>query len=281
MITRFPSTFLGFVVVLALADGASGQERTDSELPRSEANAAASEGEQKGKPGATENAPRKVKPGTLQVATFGGGCFWCTEAVCEQVPGVRSVVSGYAGGIVPFPTYEAVCTGMTGHAEVVQIVFDASIISYEKLLEVFWRSHDPTTPNAQGPDVGTQYRSIIFYHNDEQKKAAQKVYQALKARRVLRGIVVTELVPFRGFYPAEPYHQDYYSNHPFDPYSMVYIAPKFDVFRKMMMKGKSTVKVGGRPGTTPGKDPRRAAEPKEAAETVANDQNRPVPEKAR
>jgi peptide-methionine (S)-S-oxide reductase len=273
MTRRLSTASIVGVVVLALAEGVTGQDRVETEPARPESKAVTSSGEDKEKanPTATESEPRKVKPGTLQVATFGGGCFWCTEAVCEQVPGVRSVISGYAGGNVPFPTYQAVSTGMTGHAEVVQVVFDASVISYEKLLEVFWRSHDPTTPNAQGPDVGTQYRSIILYHNEEQKKAAQKVYQTLKARRVLRGVVVTELVPFRGFFPAEPYHQDYYANHPFDPYSIVYIAPKFDVFRKMS-KGTAPVRKGARsvrPGAVEqsgsGKEPkpdlRRASSP--------------------
>ena len=169
----------------------------------------------------------------LEVATFGGGCFWCTEAVCEAVPGVVSAVSGYSGGSVPFPTYDAVCSDMTGHAEVVQVVFNPAVISYEKLVEVFFRSHDPTTPNAQGPDVGTQYRSIILYHNEDQRKAALEVYQNLKARRVLKGTVVTQLVPFVAFFPAEAYHQDYYQRHPLEPYSIVYIEPKFDVLWKM------------------------------------------------
>ena len=183
----------------------------------------------------TEPAKPKPKPGELQMATFGGGCFWCIEAVFDQVPGVRMAVSGYAGGVVPAPSYELVSTGTTGHAEVVQVVFEPAVVSYEKLLELSGRSHDPTTPNAQGPDSGPQYRSIILYHNEDQKKAAEKVYKALKARKVLKGVVVTELVPFTGFFPAEAYHQDYYFNHPFDPYSMVYIAPKFDVYRKMGM----------------------------------------------
>jgi peptide-methionine (S)-S-oxide reductase len=191
---------------------------------------------------ATEAAKPKPKPGEVQMATFGGGCFWCIEAVFDQVPGVRMAVSGYAGGVVPGPTYEQVSTGTTGHAEVVQVVFEPAVVSYEKLLEVFWRSHNPTTPNAQGPDSGPQYRSIILYHNEDQKKAAETVYKALKARKVLKGVVVTELVPFTGFYPAEPYHQDYYFHHPFDPYSMVYIAPKFDVFRKMGMLARSRPK---------------------------------------
>ena len=248
MIVRLTALSLGLVVVLGVA-GVTAQEQAGTEPARPQGEsptggekerdkAAASETRtEKEKEKDKEKAKEKLKPGTLQQATFGGGCFWCTEAVFEQVPGVRSVVSGYAGGIVPFPTYEAVSAGMTGHAEVVQVVFDASVVSYEKLLEVFWRSHDPTTPNAQGPDVGTQYRSIILYHNEEQKKAAERVPQA-QSRRVIRGVVVTELVPFTTFFPAEAYHQNYYNNHPLDPYSMVYIAPKFDVFRKMAKGAK-------------------------------------------
>ncbi len=264
MTTRSSTSTFVFVVVLALADGVAGQDRVETKPARPESKAITSAGEDKDKDqaGATGSESRKVKPGTLQVATFGGGCFWCTEAVCEQVSGVRSVISGYSGGNVPSPTYQTVSTGMTGHAEVVQVVFDASVITYEKLIEVFWRSHDPTTPNAQGSDVGTQYRSIILYHNEDQKKAAQEVYQALKARRVLRGTVVTELVPFRAFFPAEPYHQDYYANHPSDPYSIVYIAPKFDVFRKMS-KGTGRVRGGARsvrPGARPEAAPRARSE---------------------
>jgi peptide-methionine (S)-S-oxide reductase len=200
-----------------------------------------------------DDGARGTKPKGPQVATFGGGCFWCTEAVCELVPGVLSAVSGYSGGRVPFPTYQAVSSGLTGHAEVVQVVFNPAVISYEKLLEIFFRSHDPTTPNAQGPDVGTQYRSIILYHNEEQKRAAQRVYQDLKKRRVLKGTVVTELVPFVAFFPAEAYHQDYYRNHPFDPYSMVHIEPKFDVFWKMKMvpPSKSRKRTPHAPRATP------------------------------
>lgn len=186
----------------------------------------------------TTSEPEKPKRGELERATFGGGCFWCMEAVFQRVPGVRQVVSGYSGGNVAFPSYAQVCTGMTGHAEVVDVIFEPAVVPYEKLLEVFWRSHDPTTPNAQGPDVGTQYRSIVLYHSEKQKKAILKVYNALKARRVLRGNVVTQAVPFQAFFPAEAYHQNYYNNHPADPYSLIYIEPKFDVFRKMMKSAR-------------------------------------------
>jgi peptide-methionine (S)-S-oxide reductase len=230
MMTRSPALFLMFALMLALAAsrGAMADDRPGPEpaTPKAEA----------------QPAKPKPKPGELQMATFGGGCFWCIEAVFDQVPGVRMAVSGYAGGVVPAPSYEMVSTGMTGHAEVVQVVFEPAIISYEKLLEIFWRIHNPNTPNAQGPDVGTQYRSIILYHNDDQKKAAEKVYRELKARKVLHGVVVTQLVPFQGFFPAEAYHQDYYLNHAADPYSLVYIAPKFDVFRKMGMLARHKAK---------------------------------------
>jgi peptide-methionine (S)-S-oxide reductase len=226
MIPRHPAQFLALVLMLAASRGAAADDLPGPEPAKPEPAMPKAEGEPaKEKP--------KPKPGELQIATFGGGCFWCIEAVFDQVPGVHAAISGYAGGFVPAPSYEMVSSGTTGHAEVVQVVFEPAIIPYEKLLEIFWRIHNPNTPNAQGPDVGTQYRSIILYHNEDQKKAAEKVYRELKARKVLHGVVVTQLVPFQGFFPAEAYHQDYYLHHAADPYSLVYIAPKFDVFRKM------------------------------------------------
>lgn len=162
----------------------------------------------------------------LEKATFGGGCFWCLEAVFERVPGVRAVVSGYAGGTYPHPTYELVQTGETGHAEVVQIEYDAETVPYEELLEVFWSCHDPTTLNRQGPDVGTEYRSIILYHNEEQRRAAIKAYEKLTADGVFAGPIVTELVPLTKFFKAEPYHQNYYRRNPNAPYCRMMIAPK-------------------------------------------------------
>jgi peptide-methionine (S)-S-oxide reductase len=161
-----------------------------------------------------------------ETATFGGGCFWCTEAVFERIPGVKSVVSGYSGGLVPNPTYQMVGSGETGHAEVVQIEFDPDKVSFEDLLHVFWKTHDPTIPNAQGPDFGTQYRSIILFHSEAQKASAKKVYQEFRTKRVYRSAIVTELVPFVAFFPAEPYHQDYFNNHPYEDYSQTYIVPK-------------------------------------------------------
>jgi len=150
----------------------------------------------------------------VEYATFGAGCFWHVEATFERLPGVISAVSGYAGGNVRFPTYEMVHEGDTGHAEVVMVEYDPDLITYEQLLQVFWSHHDPTTPNQQGPDVGTQYRSIILYHNEAQRKAALKSYEELVDRRVWRKPIVTQLVPLKAFYRAEDYHQDYYGGKP-------------------------------------------------------------------
>lgn len=160
----------------------------------------------------------------MEQATFGAGCFWCVEAVFERLDGVSSVVSGYTGGSKPHPTYEEVCTGRTGHAEVAQITFDPSKISYEKLLSVFWESHDPTTLNRQGADAGTQYRSAIFYHDERQKIAAEQ--SRAEAGKEFEDPIVTEIVPLKEFYPAENYHQDYYNNHKNAPYCALVIKPK-------------------------------------------------------
>ena len=180
---------------------------------------------------ATEPAKEAPPRPKLERATFGGGCFWCLEAVYDHVPGVRATISGFAGGNVPHPSYQMVCTGLTGHAEVVQVVFDPKVVSYEKLLTIFFKAHDPTTPNMQGDDVGTQYRSIILYHSDAQKAAAQKYYAELTARKAFRHPIVTELVPMTVFFPAEEYHQDYYLNHRGDNYSTMYIEPKLRKLR--------------------------------------------------
>lgn len=163
-------------------------------------------------------------PSSLQKATFGTGCFWCTEAIFERMEGVKSVSSGYSGGKVKNPTYEAVCSGTTGHAEVIQVEFDASVISYEKLLNTFWKAHDPTTLNRQGNDVGTQYRSVIFYHNDAQKVSAEKS-KAAEAKE-FRDPIVTEISPIQEFYPAENYHQDYFRLNGSAPYCSFVIRPK-------------------------------------------------------
>ncbi len=167
---------------------------------------------------------------------MGGGCFWCLEAFFEMFKGVKSVVSGYSGGKVPNPTYKQVCSGETGHAEVVQIEFDPSVISYEKLLEIFWEVHDPTTVNRQGADVGTQYRSIILYHDEAQKKAAEK--SMARVAKKFKEPIVTEIVPLEIFHPAEEYHQDYFRRNPNAPYCMAVISPKLKKLQKAKEEGK-------------------------------------------
>lgn len=169
---------------------------------------------------------------TVEVATLGGGCFWCLEAVFDELKGVVDVVSGYSGGHVPNPTYEQVCSKQTGHAEVVQITFDPSVISYREVLEVFFAIHDPTTLNRQGNDVGPQYRSVIFYHSPQQQAVAQEVMQALAQAGVWENPIVTELVPFERFYPAEDYHQEYFKRNPHQPYCALVVGPKVAKFRK-------------------------------------------------
>lgn len=175
--------------------------------------------------GAPMSADPAKSTNQLEKATFGGGCFWCLEAVFERLPGVTNVVSGYAGGQVENPTYQQVCSGATGHAEVVQIEFNPAVISYEKLLDVFWQSHDPTTLNRQGPDSGTQYRSIILFHSPEQRAAAEQSKEKANSG-LFGGGIVTEIVPLRRFHVAEAYHQDYFRNHPNQPYCKVMIVPK-------------------------------------------------------
>jgi len=167
-----------------------------------------------------------------ELATVGGGCFWCTEAVIERLPGVKKVVSGYAGGQTANPTYEEVCTGTTGHAEVIQIEFDPAVISYDKILEVFFEAHDPTTLNRQGADEGTQYRSVIFYHNDAQQKAAARA--KIAAQALWPDPIVTEVSPLTRFYVAEKYHQDYFRNNPNQGYCTFVIKPKM---KKLEQKG--------------------------------------------
>ena len=167
-----------------------------------------------------------------EVATLGGGCFWCLEAVYEELRGVEKVDSGYAGGAVPNPTYRQVCTGTTGHAEIVQVTFDPGDVSFREILEVFFTIHDPTTPNRQGADVGTQYRSAIFYHDEEQRRVAEEVIAGLEARHLWDDPIVTEVTPLDTFYAAEDYHQGYYRNNAYQPYCLVVIAPKVAKFRK-------------------------------------------------
>lgn len=166
-----------------------------------------------------------------ETATLGGGCFWCIEPVFQELRGVRRVESGYAGGHVPDPSYEDVCGGQTGHAEVVRVEFDPAEIGYRDILEVFFTVHDPTTPNRQGADVGTQYRSVIFHHDEEQRRVAVQVIAELEARGLWDAPVVTELAPAGEFYPAESYHQEYYRRNPGAGYCQVVIAPKVAKFR--------------------------------------------------
>jgi len=169
------------------------------------------------------------------VATLAGGCFWCLEAVFDDLEGVEDVVSGYAGGSVPNPTYKHVCTGETGHAEVVQVTFNADVISYRDLLRVFFTIHDPTTLNRQGADMGTQYRSAIFTHNETQEKVTEEVIAELNDAGIWGDPIVTEVVPFEAFYPAEEYHQEYFRRNPNQGYCRVVIAPKVAKFRKQYL----------------------------------------------
>lgn len=168
----------------------------------------------------------------VAVATLGGGCFWCTEAIYKMLPGVKSIVSGYAGGKVENPTYQQVCTGASGHAEVIQISYDPSRISYETILKTFWEVHDPTTLNQQGADIGTQYRSVIMFHDAAQKAIAEK--SKIEAQKQFTRPIVTEIVPFDKFYAAEGYHQDYYKNNPMQGYCRAVIRPKVEKFEKKM-----------------------------------------------
>ncbi len=170
-----------------------------------------------------------------EMATLAGGCFWCLEAIFSELRGVEKVVSGYSGGSVPNPSYREVCTGTTGHAETVQITFDPQIIAFRELLEVFFTIHDPTTLNRQGADVGTQYRSAIFYHTPEQGKIAQEVIAELEAAKIWDAPIVTEVTPLKAFYPAEDDHQEYFRRNPDQPYCWVVIEPKVAKFRKQFL----------------------------------------------
>jgi peptide-methionine (S)-S-oxide reductase len=188
-----------------------------------------------------ESIPAGVHTDT---ATFGTGCFWCTEAVFQELKGVLKVTSGYSGGTVKNPSYEEVCSGETGHAECLQIIYDPKVISFDELLEVFWEAHDPTTLNRQGNDVGTQYRSVIFYHNEEQKRKAEEYKLKLDKSGAFNSPIVTEITSFTHFYAAENYHQDYYRLHGNQPYCSFVIRPKVEKFEKVF---KSKLK----PATTP------------------------------
>jgi len=187
---------------------------------------------QRKNPENTTMSNQEIEKG-MALATFGNGCFWCTEAIFQQLKGVTKVVSGYAGGSVKNPTYKEVCTGQTGHAEVIQITYDPTVISFPELLEVFWQTHDPTTLNRQGADVGTQYRSVVFYHTDEQKQIAESYKEKLDKSGAFNNPIVTEVSPFNEYYPAEDYHQNYFNLNGSAPYCSYVIQPKLDKFKKV------------------------------------------------
>lgn len=219
---------------LALAQAQDAKPPDEGATPKAESKAKDKDaGTDKAKDDKPADKTKPAKP-KMETATFGGGCFWCTEAVFERLPGVKSVVSGYSGGSVVDPTYEQVSTGLTGHAEVIQIQYDANIVSFDKLLDMFWHAHDPTTLNSQGPDFGPQYRSIILYHSEAQKDAAEKAIRDINAKRKHRSPVVTQVVPFEAFYPAEEYHQDYARNHRGYDYVETYITPKLRKLKSML-----------------------------------------------
>ena len=169
----------------------------------------------------------------LDTATFGNGCFWCSEAIFDRLKGVEKVTPGYSGGEEPNPSYELICTGSTRYAEVVQIVYNPDVISYNELLEVFWKTHNPTTLNQQGADVGPQYRSVVFYHNQQQKEVAEHYKKKLTEAKIWDKPIVTEITPFTNFYPAEDYHNDYYKNNPANGYCNFVITPKVEKFEKI------------------------------------------------
>ncbi|MFL6364978.1 MAG: peptide-methionine (S)-S-oxide reductase MsrA [Nitrososphaeraceae archaeon] len=176
---------------------------------------------------------------TTQIATLANGCFWCSEAIFKRLKGVKSVLPGYSGGIVENPSYEEVCTGKTGHAESIQIEFDPTVTPYEKILDVFWHTHDPTTLNRQGNDVGTQYRSAIFYHDQKQKEIAEKSKRDLEKAGVYKNPIVTEITPFKNFYVAEDYHKNYYEEHQDAPYCNFVIDPKM---QKLLLNYRNDVR---------------------------------------
>jgi len=179
----------------------------------------------------------KMNRGTdKEIATLAGGCFWCLEAIFKEVRGIEKVVSGYSGGTTVNPSYDAVCSGATGHAESVQLTYDPKQISFKEILAIFFAVHDPTTLNRQGADVGTQYRSAIFYHNEKQKTEAQEAIKQLNASKTWGAPVVTQVAPFKDFYPAEEYHREYFARNQENPYCSVVIAPKLDKFRKQYLK---------------------------------------------
>ncbi len=180
-----------------------------------------------------KNQKDKMANNQLELATFGAGCFWCVEAIFQRVEGVEKVVSGYAGGHVKNPSYKEVCTGTTGHAEVCQLSYDPDVVSFDELLEIFWQTHDPTTLNRQGNDVGPQYRSVVFYHNEEQKQLAEKYKVELDKAGIYKNPIVTEISPFDHLYIAEDYHQNYFNENGSQPYCSFVIQPKVEKFKKV------------------------------------------------
>jgi peptide-methionine (S)-S-oxide reductase len=213
---RSAMTFLSVVTTLAIFSAAC---EPSTKQPNSKSNIMSE-----------DNIPAGKKTDT---ATFGTGCFWCTEAVFQELKGVLKATSGYTGGHVANPSYEEVCTGTTGHAEALQIIYDPAVITYDELLEVFWEAHDPTSLNRQGNDVGTQYRSAIFYHNDEQKEKAEHYKAELNKSGAYDKPIVTEITGVTKFYPAEDYHQNYYNTHGSQPYCYLVIRPKVEKFEKV------------------------------------------------
>lgn len=187
-------------------------------------------------PMTSDTTSTTTSSGRRETATFAAGCFWCVEAVFQSVDGIISVISGYTGGTVENPTYEQVCSGSTGHAEACQITYDPARISYRELLEIFWQTHDPTTLNRQGQDTGTQYRSAVFYHTEEQKRLAEAYKKELTAAKIWDKPIVTEIAPLKKFYTAEAYHQDYYQKNSSQPYCRFVITPKLEKFRKVFEK---------------------------------------------
>lgn len=181
----------------------------------------------------TENQGDTMNNSNFELATFGAGCFWCVEAIFQRVDGVEKVVSGYSGGQVKNPSYKEVCNGTTGHAEVCQLSYDPARVSFDELLEIFWKTHDPTTLNRQGNDVGTQYRSVIYYHSEEQKKLSEKYKKELDEAGIFRDPIVTEISPFETLYIAEDYHQNYFNENGSQPYCSFVIQPKVDKFKKV------------------------------------------------
>src|SRR5262245_47478542 len=240
-----PNRVMTATSVALLLFGSIALSLADSPAPakssKGSAAAKAKAASKKTKAATTSDAPAEAsddkspsgKSGGLEQASFGSGCFWCSEAVFQRIKGVESVMPGYSGGHVKNPTYEQVCTKTTGHAEVVQITYDPSVVSFKELLEVFWKSHDPTKINKQGLDKGPQYRSVIFYHNEEQKELAEFYKKELDKEKIFSHKIVTEISPFKEFYPAEDYHVNYINNNPDAEYCQTIIGPKVNKIKRL------------------------------------------------